>query len=863
MNRTLARLGRDPISALPAPAENIERPSIAALFSRRYAAVTVLLTVAYFAQIMFFYYIQKWIPKIVVDMGFDAAQAGRVLVFANIGNLLGALTIGLASQRFSLRPLVIGAMLTGVAAIAAFGLTGADLIQLSVFAAIAAFFINAGVVGMYPVLAQTYPADAARQRHGLRDRDRARRIGAGTGDCGRAVRERQQPARGLPGDGGRRTDRCDDGDPAALGATVRVERAMRRHAMRNLMLAALLATAPAPGQAETPSAATIDANRRAAQAARFADRRDFDFAARGYLGTRADPVIRTADGRVAIDLAAFDFLKGEAPPSANPSLWRQSQLTAMHGLFRVTDHIYQIRGFDTANMTFVRGQKGWVVIDALTNIETARAAYDLVSEKLGRRPITALIYTHSHGDHFGGAEGLKPYLAAGAPVLAPAGFLEAAISESVIAGPAMSRRAAYQFGMPLAQGPQANVGVGIGPMIARGTRGMLAPSAEIGEDGREMVIDGVRLAFHLTPHTEAPAEMNIFFPEWGVLDLAENANPTQHNILTPRGALIRSAKDWAEGLSEALHRFGGATILITSHGWPRFGAAEVADFIAKHRDAYAFLHDQTVRLMNKGHTGEEIAARLRLPPSLEVEWYNRPYYGSLSFNARAVYQYYMGWYDANPVRLAPLAPEEGGRRYVEAMGGAARVRGLAELAYAKGDYAWAAELLNRVVFASREDKAARLRLAQCYEQLAWQSENSLARNIYLTGALELRGGPAAPSRPGDGGFLTVLPTSDLFAMLATRIDPVRAGDARLRIRFDFTDRTETVTATVANGVLTHRIGDTAGSVDATVTGARPKIIASILTGAALEAKLAGDAEALERFTGWLDQPDPSFAIVTP
>lgn len=628
-------------------------------------------------------------------------------------------------------------------------------------------------------------------------------------------------------------------------------------------LAALLAATTAFAQrADPPSAATIAANQRAAEGAPFADQRDLDFASRGYLGTRADPVIRTADGRVAMDLNAFDFLKGEAPATVNPSLWRQSQLTAKHGLFQVTDRVWQVRGFDTANMTFVRGRTGWVVIDALTNIETAKAAYELVSEKLARRPITALIYTHSHGDHFGGGEGLKPFLAEGAPVLAPAGFFKAAISESVIAGPAMARRAGYQFGMPVAKGPEGTVGVAIGSDIGRGTRGMLKPTAEIGEDGKAMLLDGVKTVFHLTPSTEAPAEMNLYFPDLGVLDLAENANPTQHNILTPRGALVRDAKAWAEGLSEAAYRFKGAKVLITSHGWPRFGQAEVADFLAKHRDIYAYLHDQSVRMMNQGLTGDEIAAKIRLPASLEREWYNRPYYGSLSFNARAVYQYYMGWYDANPVRLKVLPPEEGGKRYVEALGGPRRVMELAQAAYDKGDYGWAAELLNRLVFSGAGSNAREL-LARCYEQLAWQSENALARNIYLTGALELKRGPSVPSRPGDGGFLPILPARDVFDMLATRIDPAKAGEGRLAIRFMFTDKGEAVTVRVANGVLTHRASEPGDKVDATVTGERAGILTAIMAGAPLTARVAGDGQAVARLASWLDAPDPRFAIVTP
>ncbi len=551
------------------------------------------------------------------------------------------------------------------------------------------------------------------------------------------------------------------------------------------MVAALaaLGAAPAVAQTDPPSQATRERNAAAQAAAPFADRRDFDFADRGFLGTRADPVIRSEDGRPVWDLSAFDFLEGEAPATVNPSLWRQSQLLAKHGLFRVTDRIWQVRGFDISNITFVRGDTGWIVIDTLTNVETARAAYALVTEKLGKRPIVGIVYTHSHADHFGGTAGL---IAADSkvPVLAPKGFLAAAISENVIAGPAMGRRAAYQFGFPLDKGPTGTVGSGIGLAIPAGTQSLVAPTREIDADG-EMVLDGVRLRFQLTPGTEAPAELNLAFPDWKVVDLAENANPSQHNILTPRGAAIRSAKAWAEGLSDAIELYQGYDVLIASHGWPRFGTNEIADYLAKHRDAYAFLHDQTVRLMNKGLTGDEIAARLRLPPALEKEWYDRPYYGSLSFNARAVYQYYLGWYDANPVRLAPLPPEEGGRRYVEALGGAARVRGLAQAAYDKGDYPWAAELLNRLVFADPADKAARDLLARSYDQLAWQSENSVWRNIYRTGATELRGGVAPPARPAGAGIAAALPVSDLFDVLATRLDADKAGDARLRLAFVF------------------------------------------------------------------------------
>lgn len=638
-----------------------------------------------------------------------------------------------------------------------------------------------------------------------------------------------------------------------------------------LFLAGGACCQPAIAQVDPPSAVTRAHNAQVGREAPFSDQRDFTFAAKGFLGTRADPLIRAADGRVVWDLKAFDFLAGAAPDTVNPSLWRQSQLLARAGLFQVTDRIYQVRGFDVSNITFVRGTKGWVVIDTLTTVETAKAAYDLVTEKLGRLPVTAIIYTHSHGDHFGGAGGLIPFAVPEVPILAPKGFLAAAIGENIVAGPAMTRRAVYQFGTQLETGPTGTVGSGIGVGIPQGNTSLIAPNRDIETDGTELVLDGVKLRFQLTPGTEAPAELNIAFPEWKVIDLAENANASQHNILTPRGAVIRNAKAWADGLTAALDQFGGYDVLIASHGWPRFGASEIADYLAKHRDAYAYLHDQTVRLMNKGLTGDEIAVRLQLPKALQQQWYDRPYYGSLSFNARAVYQYYMGWYDANPAHLAPLPPEEGGWRYVEALGGAERVRALAQAAYDKGDYTWAAELLNRAVFADPNDQAARVLLARSYDQLAWQSENSVWRNIYRTGATELRNGVTTPpQRPAGPGLSAALPPSDLFDVLAVRLDADKAGDARLRLAFVFPERREQVLVEVANGVLTHHAQAAGGPVDATLTVAYADLLAALLGGVPLAPKIAsgaaritGDPAAFSRLVGWLDRPDPAFAIVTP
>ncbi|MFY7834891.1 MAG: alkyl/aryl-sulfatase [Novosphingobium sp.] len=638
---------------------------------------------------------------------------------------------------------------------------------------------------------------------------------------------------------------------------------------RRLLVSALFLLAPLPAAAEPASDATRKANEAALADLPMADRRDFDFASRGFVATLKDPIIRDAAGKPVWNTQGLGFATGDAPPSVHPSLWRHTQVLGKAGLFKVTDRIWQVRGFDVANVTFVRGGKGWIVIDPLTATETAAAAYALISEKVAKLPVTGMIYTHSHVDHFGGAGAFSAAMAKDAPILAPQGFTRAAVSENVIAGPAMGRRAGYQFGLGLPKGPEGSMGSGIGMGVAAGSRSLVPPTREISETGTELTIDGVRIRFQVTPGTEAPAEMNFGFPDWNVADLAENANVTQHNILTPRGAVIRDAKAWAQGLTEAMDFFAGAEVLIASHGWPRFGAGEITDYLGKHRDAYAFLHDQTVRLMNKGLTGPEIAATLTLPPALAKQWYDRPYYGSYSFNSRAVYQFYMGWYDGNPVHLAPLPPETGGKRYVEAMGGAARVKALAEEAFAKGDYAWAAELLDKVIFADASDSAAKTLLTRTYRQLAYQSENALWRNMYLTGASELENGVAAADPTGGAALVSQLPPSDLFDVLAVRLDPAKAKDGTVALGFVFPDKHAQHTVTVANGVLVHRPGLRDGR-QATLTVRYADLLAALFTGQPLaakvasgEAKIEGDPAAFARLIGWLDKPDPAFNIVTP
>lgn len=600
----------------------------------------------------------------------------------------------------------------------------------------------------------------------------------------------------------------------------------------------------------------------------FDDRQDFAFADRGFVATRADPRIKAVDGRVVWDLSAYEFLKAPAPASVNPSLWRQSQLLAKHGLFEVAKGVWQVRGFDLANATFIAGKTGWIVIDPLTSAETAKAALDLANEKLGARPVVALIYTHSHVDHFGGARGMVAQAdvdSGKVQVIAPQGFLEHAVSENIIAGAAMQRRATFQFGTLLPKGPEGLVNSGIGMAVATGAQGLVPPNLDITRSGQELTIDGVRIQFQLTPNTEAPAEMNLYFPELKLLDLAENANATMHNVLTPRGALVRDTKEWAAYLTESIRLYGDKSdVLMTSHGWPRFGRAEIGDYLEKHRDAYKYLHDQSVRLMNDGLLPNEIANRIQLPEALGAEWYNRGYYGTMSFNSRAVYQRYMGWYDANPVHLAPLEPADEAARYVAMMGGPASVLTAAQGAYDKGDDRWAGELANRLVMADAKNTAARELLAKTYERQAVGAESAIWRNMYLTGARELRAGVVAgPGQSASLDFIRNTPTPMLLDLLAVRLDPAKSKGGEVAVDLVFPDRKERFRLRVKHDVLTYEADPKGGAADGVFTLPRAQFLAGALAGADLSGQAtAGDKAALARLLGMLSAPRSGFPIVT-
>ncbi|AUY53199.1 alkyl sulfatase dimerization domain-containing protein [Streptomyces sp. CB01881] len=602
----------------------------------------------------------------------------------------------------------------------------------------------------------------------------------------------------------------------------------------------------------------------------FEDTTDFADADRGFLGALVPGVVRAADGRVVWDNDAYDFLRADCPDTAHPSLWRQSRLCARQGLYKVADRVYQVRGLDLSNMTLIEGERGVVVIDPLISTETAAAALALYREHRGDRPVTGLVYTHSHADHFGGARGVLPHGSEeGVPVLAPAGFLEHAVSETVYAGNAMVRRAGFMYGNDLPRAPDGQIGVGLGSATSNGTITLFPPTVDITRTGQEETVDGVRMLFQLTPGTEAPAEMNFLFPELRALCLAENATHNLHNVLTLRGAVVRDARIWGRYLDEAIDLFDGRyDVAFASHHWPTWGRDNVAAFLTEQRDLYAYLHDQTLRRLNDGPTGPEIAEELRLPPALERRWHARGYYGSLNHNVKAVYQRYLGWFDGNPAHLWEHPPAELAQRYVEVAGGADAVLGKARAYADAGDLRFAATLLNHVVFADPADTAAKEALAAVNTRLGRGAENGTWRNFYLAGAQELRQGVKVsavdPSNPEMTAALTV---EMLLDSVAVRIDGPRAWDEDLTIDLVLTDEQRRYRLTLHNGALTHRshpAGEAPKSAAGlTLTLDKPRLL-GLLAGQGLDGiGHEGDPGLLTRLFAVVTKADPAFPVVTP
>lgn len=620
-----------------------------------------------------------------------------------------------------------------------------------------------------------------------------------------------------------------------------------------------------------PTAAIEAAHREQRSALPFGDTADFDDADRGFIAALQPCVITAGDGHVVWDNDAYAFLQGEAPTSVHPSLWRQSSLAARQGLYEVVEGIYQVRGLDLSNITFVEGDTGVIVIDPLISTETAAAALGLYRAHRGDRAVSAVIYTHSHVDHFGGVLGVTSQAdvdAGRVPVIAPEGFIEHAVQENVYAGTAMSRRAAYMYGTMLGVGPSGQVGCGLGQRTSTGEVAVIVPTVDIASTGERHTVDGVEIEFQMAPGTEAPAEMHFYFPRYRALCMAENATHNLHNLLTLRGALVRDPHGWAGYLTEAIDTFADrADVVFASHHWPTWGRERIVEYLSLQRDLYAYLHDQTLRQLNQGRTGIEIAEDFVLPPALQAAWHAHGYYGSVSHNVKAVYQRYMGWFDGNPGRLWQHPPEAVGPRYVAAIGGPDRVVEVARKAYDDGDFRWAATLLDHVMFTDSGHAAARELYADTLEQLAYGSENATWRNFFLSGATELRDGNfGTPGQTGSPSMIAQLTPNQIFDMLAINVNGPRAWDLHVTVDVTFLDTGDNHRLTLRNGVLVHRnVTADPSTADATVRLASKLRLLAFVAGDADSPgiEVSGDDAALPSLLSALDRPDLNFDIVTP
>lgn len=634
------------------------------------------------------------------------------------------------------------------------------------------------------------------------------------------------------------------------------------------------------GETEGATTITAEANAEWYEKLDFSDRREFANAERGWLDNAEGRIIDGDDNRSTWDLQSYGDLNRDAPDTVNPSLWRNTQLNAKAGLFEVCDGIYQVRGFDMANTTFIRTDHGWIVFDVLMCKENMKAAKELMENRFGPLDIKAVLYSHSHVDHFGGVEGvitreqvadaklsLKKQLASGKTlVLAPTGFLKHAISENVYAGIAMARRAQFQYGTVLDKGEKGALSVGIGMGQSTGTVGLIAPTYEIGEDVPKLTIDGLEIEFQLTPGTEAPAEMNAYFPKYRALWMAENCTGTLHNLYTLRGAEVRDANDWAKYIIEADQRFCDKTdVVFQSHNWPHWGE-EIHDYLLNTAAIYKFIHDQTLHYMNQGYTSTEVAAMLTLPEKLEKVWYTRPYYGTLAHNAKAVYQKYLGWYDANPVNLNPLPPSDTAKKLVEYLGSTDAVLRKARKDFEKGDYQWVAQITKELVFADPSNQKARNLCADALEQLGYQAESGAWRNAYLMGAAELRKGNLsglARTANGLGSAMKEMTVDMLLDYISILTDANAAQNDDVTLNLIVTDVNEKFYVTRKNGILLSYSGENRPDAQATVTCKRLQLLALMQGQQAGQVQVSGDATALKRLLAYASKFEKTFNVIEP
>lgn len=647
-----------------------------------------------------------------------------------------------------------------------------------------------------------------------------------------------------------------------------------------LILAAMLLL-PFAGEAQQvergdATAATRESNNAVAGELPFGNTEDFELAERGLIARPPQAIIRDAAGNIVWDIEQFSFETGDAPDTVNPSLWRQAKLNSLYGLYKVSDRIYQVRGYDLSNLSIIEGDTGYIVVDPLISAEAAAAAMDLAYEHLPRKPVVAVIYSHSHADHFGGVKGVvdaADVANGNVRIVASEGFMEFAISENILAGNVMTRRASYMFGALLPKDDKGGVGSGLGKAVSSGQVTLIEPTDIVTRTGEELTIDGVRMVFMNTPHAEAPAELMFYLPQMKAFYAAEEANGNLHNLYTLRGAQVRDARLWSGYLHEAADLIAADTeVLFGGHHWPRWGYDSIVEYLKNQGDIYKYIHDQTLRLANHGYTMNEIAERIELPTELGHVWYNRGYYGTVSHNSRAVYQKYLGFFDGNPANMQPLPPAESGSRYVEFMGGADELLKNARSAYDDADYRWVAEVVNHLVFADPSNVEARQLQASALEQLGYQAESGQWRNFYLTGASELRNGvnAAATPRTLSPDMISALSLENLFDYLAVRLNGPAAAGKHTVINFEFTDSGDRFVVTLVNGVLRYTPGKIAADADTSVRLGRNGFLAMSMLGIPVTTLIAtdavsvdGDVDALSELLRMLDNFEFWFNIVAP
>ena len=637
---------------------------------------------------------------------------------------------------------------------------------------------------------------------------------------------------------------------------------------------------PLPKELRAPKPASQHTQRAQAKVREelnFDDRQSFEDARKGFIATIKPLTLHSEGGQITYDLERVSFLKKEeAPDTVNPSLWRQAQLNAQHnGLYEISDGLYQVRSFDIANMTLIRGRTGWIIVDPLTSSESSSAALQLANEHLGERKVVAVIHTHSHADHFAGVLGVINHEDAASgriAVIAPKDFVKESLSENVLVGNAMGRRSTYMYGNLLPASPTGYVTTGLGAALSMGSTGFIVPNDYICETGETRLIDGIEFEFQMTMGTEAPSEFVFYLPQFKALCMSEITSHHLHNVYTPRGAQVRDALAWAAQINESVELFGNRLeIQFASHHWPIWGREAAVEYLQSQRDLYKYIHDQTLRLANKGYNKEEIAERVSLPKSLSEKFYNRDYYGTVHHNSRAVYVKYLGFFDGNPANLYPLPPTEQAVRYLDFMGGADAVVNKAQNYFAAGDYRWVAEVLNHVVMADPEHIAGRALLADTYEQLGYQSESAPWRNFYLCGALELREGlPETRNYAASAGMAAGIPIENIFQVMAVRLLPEKAAVQDLQLLLCFGDLEQDYVLQIKNAVLHYFVAAPENVTDAqlslTSTHFKQMIMGQVGAAELMEQQylqVDGDVNALLRLGSLFDQFPRRYPLVTP